>query len=190
MNKFPIFECKLADITDGVVAISIVDVPAVLRSLVCFNKESLKLEYNYNLHEIVAPVLIPDQLIFRENPNRYVYFSKDTIKEIAKLYLTNRVNKTDINHNSIYNNNIFILESWFNKDDTKYPVGTWLIRYKIEDNSIWDKIINGDLSGLSIEGVFEEVKTDKYKEYSDYEEDIIDILLSNDEDEIFNKLWS
>ena len=39
------------------------------------------------------------------------------------------------------------------------PKGTWMVKMKISNNDLWQKIKDGDLKGLSIEGYF----TDKFE---------------------------
>ena len=39
------------------------------------------------------------------------------------------------------------------------PKGTWMVKMKISNSDLWQKIKDGDLKGLSIEGYF----TDKFE---------------------------
>jgi hypothetical protein len=40
------------------------------------------------------------------------------------------------------------------------PKGTWMVKMKIENDDLWQKVKSGDIKGLSIEGYF----TSKYQE--------------------------
>ena len=116
---------------------------------------------------ITGPAMIPQQLILRKdelgNPF-YVYFSKDTIKKIArKFFEYNKQNNTDINHDDNIVTNNTLLESWIVEDPSmdkskamgfNVPAGTWMASYKINDEETWKQIKNGELNGYSIAGNF------------------------------------
>lgn len=146
------------------------------------NKGSLKYqfseEYKFKTTDeqiIVGALMIPDIKISRldEFGEYFVYFTEKTIKTASeKFFKDSKQNITDINHDGdliINKNNI--LESWI-IEDTKndkskiwgfdYPVGTWMVKYKVRDKETWEKIKKGELKGFSIAGRFleREVKND------------------------------
>ena len=116
---------------------------------------------------VTGPAMVPQQLILRKdelgNPF-YVYFSKDTIKKIArKFFEYNKQNNTDINHDDNIVTNNTLLESWIVEDPSmdkskamgfNVPAGTWMASYKINDEETWKQIKNGELNGYSIAGNF------------------------------------
>lgn len=116
---------------------------------------------------VTGPAMVPQQLILRKdemgNPF-HVYFSKDTIKKIAKKFFEyNKMNNTDINHDDNITTGNTLLESWIVKDPNmdkskamgfEVPAGTWMASYKINDEETWNKIKNGELNGYSIAGNF------------------------------------
>ena len=116
---------------------------------------------------VTGPAMVPQQLILRKdemgNPF-HVYFSKDTIKKIArKFFEYNKQNNTDINHDDNIVTNNTLLESWIVEDPAmdksktmgfEVPAGTWMASYKINDDETWNKIKNGELNGYSIAGNF------------------------------------
>ena len=116
---------------------------------------------------VTGPAMVPQQLILRKdemgNPF-HVYFSKDTIKKIAKKFFEyNKQNNTDVNHDDNISTNNTLLESWIvedpNMDKSKamgfeVPAGTWMASYKINDEATWKQIKNGELNGYSIAGNF------------------------------------
>ena len=116
---------------------------------------------------VTGPAMVPKQLILRKdemgNPF-HVYFSKDTIKKIAKKFFEyNKMNNTDINHDDNITTGNTLLESWIVKDPNmdkskamgfEVPAGTWMASYKINDEETWNKIKNGELNGYSIAGNF------------------------------------
>ena len=116
---------------------------------------------------VTGPSMVPNQLILRKdemgNPF-HVYFSKDTIKKIAKKFFEyNKQNNTDVNHDDNITTGNTLLESWIvddpNMDKSKamgfnVPAGTWFTTYKINDEETWQKIKSGELNGYSIAGNF------------------------------------
>jgi hypothetical protein len=116
---------------------------------------------------VVGPAMIPNKLILRKDElgNPYhVYFSKETIKKIAKKFLEqSNHNNTDINHNDEVVTQNTLLESWIVEDPEKdksavygfgVPEGTWMVSYKINDTNTWNKIKAGELNGFSVTGNF------------------------------------
>ena len=116
---------------------------------------------------VTGPAMVPQQLILRKdemgNPF-HVYFSKDTIKKIArKFFEYNKQNNTDINHDDNISTSNTLLESWIVEDPKmdkstsmgfNVPAGTWMASYKINDEYTWNQIKNGELNGYSIAGNF------------------------------------
>jgi hypothetical protein len=116
---------------------------------------------------VIGPAMIPNKLILRKDElgNPYhVYFSKETIKKIAKKFLEqSNHNNTDINHNDEVVTQNTLLESWIVEDPEKdksavygfgVPEGTWMVSYKINDTNTWNKIKSGELNGFSVTGNF------------------------------------
>lgn len=124
--------------------------------------------------EIVGPAMIPQQLIPRRDAmgNMYhVYFTKETVAKIAEKFLKeNKHNNTDVNHDDLVVTDNTLLESWIieDKDHDKsgmygydLPEGTWMVKYKINDEQTWNKIKSGELKGFSIAGNFIEKAASK-----------------------------
>jgi hypothetical protein len=116
---------------------------------------------------VTGPAMVPQQLILRKDAQGnpfHVYFSKDTIKKIArKFFEYNKQNNTDINHDDNISTSNTLLESWIVEDPKmdkstsmgfNVPAGTWMASYKINDEYTWNKIKNGELNGYSIAGNF------------------------------------
>lgn len=129
--------------------------------------------YKFALNEeeqmVVGPLMIPDKLIFRVDENEdpyYVFFSKDTIKEIAyKLMKEKRLDSVNIEHDKEQQVDGYMVSSWIVEDMDQdkqniygfnFPEGTWMGQYKIENKSVWEKVKNGDLKGFSVEGFFQD----------------------------------
>ena len=150
-------------------AISLVTSPAIEQDFVFFGKEKNNLTFakiDEEKRMLVSPALIPNKQIFRYDPNTdsdyYVYFSKDTVKQAAELYLKhNNHHKATYQHEERVSG-VLTIESWIKEGDMDksklygydLPNGTWFVKMKIENDEMWEKIKSGELKGLSIEGYF------------------------------------
>jgi hypothetical protein len=150
-------------------AISLVTSPAIEQDFVYFGKEKNNLTFakiDEEKRMLVSPALIPNKQIFRYDPNTdsdyYVYFSKDTVKQAAELYLKhNNHHKATYQHEERVSG-VLTIESWIKEGDMDksklygydLPNGTWFVKMKIENDEMWEKIKEGELKGLSIEGYF------------------------------------
>jgi hypothetical protein len=150
-------------------AISLVSAPAIEQDFVFFGKDKHNLTFakvDEDKRMLVSPALIPNKQIFRYDPNTdsdyYVYFSKDTVRKAAELYL-----KHNNHHKATYEHServagVLTVESWIKEGDQDkskmfgydLPNGTWFVKMKIENDDLWSKIKDGELKGLSIEGYF------------------------------------
>jgi len=167
-----IVELVIADDSEELTidAISLVTSPAIEQDFVYFKKKE-----NNNLtlakvdeekRMLVSPALIPNKQIFRYDPNTdsnyYVYFSKETVRQASELYLKhNNHHKATYQHEDRVSG-VLTIESWIKEgeqDKSKLygfdlPDGTWFVKMKIENDEMWNKIKDGELKGLSIEGYF------------------------------------
>ena len=151
-------------------AISLVSAPAIEENWVFFGKEKNNLtlaKVDEEKRMLVSPALIPDKQIFRYDANTdsdyYVYFSKDTVRKASELYLKNNNHHKATEEHSERVSGVLTVESWIIDDpkmdkSTLYgfslPKGTWMVKMKIENEDLWQKIKSGELKGLSIEGYF------------------------------------
>ncbi len=151
-------------------AISLVTSPAIEQDFVFFGKEKNNLTFakvDEEKRMLVSPALIPEKTILRHDPNTssdyFVFFSKATVRKASELYLKhNNHHKATYQHQDRVSG-ILTVESWIIEDtkldkSTLYgfslPVGTWMVKLKIDNDEIWSKIKDGELKGLSIEGYF------------------------------------
>ena len=150
-------------------AISLVTSPAIEQDFVFFGKEKNNLTFAKIDEEkkmLISPALIPNKQIFRHDPNTdsdyYVYFSKETVAKASELYLRhNNHHKATYQHQDRVSG-VLAIESWIKEGDQDksklygydLPNGTWFVKMKIENDELWNKIKEGELKGLSIEGYF------------------------------------
>jgi hypothetical protein len=188
--NIPIYEAYLND-GDEIQLISLVDKPAIERDFVAFNKEEVKqLQYfNDEQQMIVAPVMIPDKLILRHSDTLghfYTKFSKDTIEKIRYQYSKDgNFNNTNLNHKDSVDG-LIMLESWIkeSKDDksnsygfSDLPNGTWFVKYKVDNKEVWQKIKEGKINGVSIEGYISYAVENFKKKDKDKKENYENILI-------------
>tara|TARA_B110000967_G_C18710890_1_gene472645 strand:- start:176 stop:886 length:711 start_codon:yes stop_codon:yes gene_type:complete len=168
-------------------AISLVTSPAIEQDFVFFGKEKNNLTFakvDEEKRMLVSPALIPNKQIFRHDPNTdsdyYVYFSKETVRKASELYLKhNNHHKATYQHQDRVSG-VLTVESWIKEGDMDksklfgydLPNGTWFVKMKIENDELWQKIKEGELKGLSIEGYF----TDKMESMSDAQPSSEEIL--------------
>lgn len=151
-------------------AISLVTSPAIESEFIFFGKEKNNLTFakvDEEKRMLISPALIPEKTILRHDPQTssdyFVFFSKDTVRKASELYLKhNNHHKATYQHQDRVSG-ILTVESWIIEDSkldksTLYgfslPVGTWMVKLKIDNDEIWSKIKDGELKGLSIEGYF------------------------------------
>ena len=150
--------------------ISLVSAPAIEENMVYMSKAKNNLtlaKVDEDKRELISPALIPDKNIYRYNAEKdedfYVYFSKDTVKKCAYSFLkNNNHHKATLEHQDRVSG-VLTVESWIIEDPKidksrlygfELKKGTWMVKMKIENDELWDKVKSGDIKGLSIEGYF------------------------------------
>jgi len=150
-------------------AISLVSAPAIEENFVYFGKEKHNLTFakvDEDKRMLVSPALIPNKQIFRYNPQTdseyYVYFSKDTVRQAAELYLKHNNHHKATHEHKDRVSGVLTVESWIKEGDSDksklygydLPNGSWFVKMRIDNDDLWQKIKEGELKGLSIEGYF------------------------------------
>lgn len=165
-----IVELILQEDEDGVYAISLVESPAIQENFIALSKEH-KIEFKEaERNLILGAVLIPDMLIDRKSKDGeifQIFLSGETITKVAHKYMQqgNQSNIT-LQHKSDVKG-VTVVETWLKEDAVHdksvkygfdYPINTWLVSMKVEDQEIKNKIISGEIKGFSIEGIFKEAE--------------------------------
>jgi hypothetical protein len=153
---------------DEVMAISLVEDPAIESNFVFFDKEEIKFSAVDNEKRLVmGPLLIPNKQILRVDGQGlpyYVFFRPETIKRLSEKYLEKKyTDKATLEHKKPIAD-VVLVESWIvesrEKDKSKLyninvPAGTWMGTMKINNDKIWeDYVKTGKVKGFSIEGIF------------------------------------
>jgi hypothetical protein len=118
---------------------------------------------------VVGPAMIPELEILRkdeEGKPYWVKFSREVIQRIAEKFMMElRNHDTNIQHDATDPAHSFVMETWLveNEEDKAnslynmdVPLGTWMIKMRVQDPQTWKMIKEGKLNGFSIEGNFME----------------------------------
>lgn len=176
---------------DGVFAMSFVSDPAIEEHGMFFHKDEVTFKEIKEEGLFVAPILIPNKKILRidgEGNPYSVFFSTDTVKKLSQLYLKKKFQDSVTIEHEDKVENITLVESWLKEsklqDKSKLygidvPVGSWLGTFKIENEEVKEKFRNGEISAVSIEGLFEHelVKANR-QEITEIEEEEARYLLN------------
>jgi hypothetical protein len=152
----------------GMVGISLVDKPAIESNFQYFEEQKPKPQYfKVEGYEGIVQglALIPDKPILRydKNDNPYFgYFTAETIKQLknkfSKDLMTNNVS-ADHNGKIVdgYLTESFIIDSPERLADVKArgiadaTMGSWFVQYQIDDPATFQRVVDGELRGFSIE---------------------------------------
>jgi len=179
MQKLPLYEMSIKDETESEVevsAIALVDSPAIEKAFYAFDENTNPLAFSQIKEDeylIVGPAMIPDMKIYRNDPDfgeYQVFFSKETVVKIAeKFYKKAFQSNVNLMHNSeqMVEGVTYFLS--FIRDSAKgmvglagdYPEGTWFVGARVQNPAVWEKIKSGEITGFSVEGVFEYYKPNK-----------------------------
>lgn len=182
VQEIPIYDITLDGDSLGLTAISLVDSPAIMENWVAFSKQQMIWMSNAEKREVIAPLLIPDQLILRRAEDGSLYYirwKRETILQAAERYIANGwFNNFTYMHPTFYNKDmkyedslekdIYMLRLWTIEDasnddaNTKYgfhlPEGTLMCHFKVHNRKLWQKIKNKEVMGCSIEAFTTMVK--------------------------------
>lgn len=169
--KYPVYYLELDESGNpkyGIEDIALVDTPAYEELFVAFSKEdTFKFAIqNEEKRIITGAVMIPDKLVYREQNNQpfYVVATRETINDAAiKFASENKNNRIKLTHDTDSNvSDVFIFESFVTDENRvkevvnfeSLPMGTWFITCKIENETVWQQIKQGQFKGFSIEAFF------------------------------------
>jgi len=124
---------------------------------------------NEDEHIITGAIMIPEQLIYRQNERfgeHYVKFSAQTIKDIAIKFSKKGYQK---NVNLMHDANmqvegVTMFESFISDSQrgikpieafNDLPNGTWFGSFYVDNPKVWELIKQGQVKGFSVEGLFD-----------------------------------
>ena len=158
----------------GLKTVSLVSDPAIQINWIKFNKQSeIKLAIqNEDKRIIFTPVLIPNQLIYRNIAGEEfnLMFDKETIELVEQKWVKDNLSSTvDIEHSSKLIEGVTFFESVLLNNERfatakgfeGLPEGTWFLTGKVESDEVWTKIKSGEVNGVSIDGLFKTAEVNK-----------------------------
>ena len=162
-----VFYVSITDDT-GIEAISLVEKPAMERDFLCFKNEPVKLAFDSSKHCITGVICLADTPIYRfskEYGEYWVIFTKEAIRQmVQKFAKDNLFNAVNLQHDdNRYVDDVYMFESYIvdkergicPKEFGEIPDGSWIGTYKVENEDLWQEIINGkELNGFSLQGSF------------------------------------
>lgn len=152
--------------------VALVDAPAIKRDFIAFKDQPIPLQFNEDQHIITGPLMVPDQLIYRNSDKfgeHYVKFSADTIRQIAIKFSKKGFQKNvNIMHDSAMKvDGLTMFESFISNLSrgikpmeafADLPDGTWFGSFYVENGDVWKLVKEGKVKGFSVEGMFDYAK--------------------------------
>ncbi len=158
----------------GLKTVSLVSDPAIQINWIKFNKQSeIKLAIqNEDKRIIFTPVLIPNQLIYRNIAGEEfnLMFDKETIELVEQKWVKDNLSSAvDIEHSSKLIDGVTFFESVLLNNERfatakgfeGLPEGTWFLTGKVESDEVWSKVKSGEINGVSIDGLFKTAEVNK-----------------------------
>lgn len=157
--KLKVYNAVLDDETEGILAISLVDEPAIEKNFMYFSKTPVKQVKLSDKHIITGPILIPEKLIYRRDEDGseyYIKFSKEVIQEMcSKMLVDGTFQNNTLMHLPGYINGLLPLEIYLAKPGSEWPEGSLIVSYKVTSEKLWKEIKDGTFRGFSIESLLE-----------------------------------
>lgn len=172
-TKFPVYQAKITGSNDtGIFALSFVENPANESNFVALAtaaQRPVKLSLDRMKQVLTGAVLVPDQMIYR-NDNQlgeyYLQFAAQDIEKIRDEMMRNgaALSTTTHEHETPLTGN-HLVECWIVEDPMRdksvalglgpYKKGTLVASYKVGDAVYWrTQVLAGKVKGFSIEGFF------------------------------------
>lgn len=173
MFDLPIYTANIQSETDGLIAISLVDYPAVESDFVAFEKQqplTFSIE-DEEEHKITGVIMRCDYPIYRNSLTMgeyYIVYKKETIETMCQKMLKDGTFKNiDLQHDGQYIEGVELLEVYIkNSEKGIDPKGFEHISdysmfgtFKVENEQIWKQIKDGEFAGFSLEGYFDVQKS-------------------------------
>lgn len=181
MYKIPIYDAFINDNEDelGISCISIVDEPAMEKQMMIFNKQKQPLQFAIQdelQHKITSVVIRCNYPIYRVDENGqefFIRFSKDVIDQLAEKYSKDGLlNKVSVQHNGELLEDITMTEFYVkNVEKGINPKGfediedySLFCTFKVNNDDVWNRIVEGEFGGLSMEVSLDMQPTEEYIE--------------------------
>jgi hypothetical protein len=175
-KKLPIYKLVVTDNEEsGVNMNSFVEQPATEQDFLMFSKdEKLNFKVDPERRIVTGAMMVSDTPIYRNNgvEEFMVVFEKETIEKIVQKFMKDGFNKNVNTDHTTPVEGVTMYESFITDSERgilapkgfpKVPEGSWFASYKVDNDDVWAKVLDGTFKGFSVEGVFNKqlVKMDK-----------------------------
>lgn len=167
----PILALKIdkEDKNSGMNCISFVQNPATQKNWNKFSQKKL-ISFREEGHRriVTGPVMLADTSIFKYNDligAYYVQFSPEQLFIMTiKYFKEKKIHNVNLNHDSkkqvknVTMFEYFLIDERGNKNEkfADLPFGSVMASFYVEDDNVWQMIINEEINGFSLEGFFDE----------------------------------
>lgn len=158
------------ELDSELVAVSLVDAPAIESNYQFFSKQQQKYVTLESEQQrlCIGAALVPDMDIYRydswSGEEYYINFSKKCVENLADKFMKNNLGHAWTLDHETPTDGIYVFESWIKSDmthdksialglDPNLPVGTWFLSARINDNEVWEKVKRGEWHGFSVEAL-------------------------------------
>jgi len=168
IDGFPVFDAFVTDEDTGMLKISLVDEPAVMKDFMAFDSHRKYQMYSVQDEEkrillgVVARANFP---IYRKDERLGEYFivyKPDTIRKMAEKYLAeSRQNNVNLMHRTDVEGVRMV--QWFIQDSERgvvpagfdVPDGSLFAEFHVLNDEVWAAVKDGTYKGFSLEGFFD-----------------------------------
>ena len=199
--KIPIFDAFLNDEDlEGMSCISIVDCPAMEKEMMVFEKQKKPIMFSVQdelQHKITSVVIRCNYPIYRIDEfgkEYYIRFNREVIDQLAEKYSKDGLlNRVSVQHNGELLSDIVMTEMYIkNTEKGINPVGfediedySLFATFKINNEDVWNRIVNGEFGGLSMEVMLDLEPTNEFIESDLQSEEFI-----KNEEDFFSELMN
>lgn len=200
--KIPIFDAFLNNDEDfeGMSCISIVDEPAMEKEMMVFEKQkkpvmfAVQDELQHKITSVVIRCNYPIYRIDEFGKEYYIRFGREVIDQLAEKYSKDGLlNRVSVQHNGELLSDIVMTEMYIkNTEKGINPVGfediedySLFATFKVNNEDVWNRIVQGEFGGLSMEVMLDVKPTDEFVESEN--DDFWSDLMSWLQDEDFEK---
>ena len=190
MEKLKIYTLEINGEDTGMDAISFVESPAVEIDFLLF--EQLKpIQFQFDSSQYIATgvAILADTPIYRNNKvygEHYIVFTREVIKKIVERYSKNNLlNSVNLQHrDDQFVDGVVMIESYFVNHErgivptefSNVPDGSWIVSFKVNNRKVWDKMLEKELNGFSIQGWFgygDEVNMNKELTFDEWIDELL-----------------
>ena len=186
IDGFPVFDAFITDEDTGMLKISLVDEPAVMKDFLAFDSQRKYQMYSVQDDEkrillgVVARANFP---IYRRDDRLGEYFivyKPDTIRKMAEKYLAeSRQNNVNLMHREGTDVEGVQMVQWFIQDSERgvvpagfdVPDGSLFAEFHVLNDEVWAAVKDGTYRGFSLEGFFDLAPEHEIAEVTEMVED-------------------